>query len=297
MDGSAFNKRRPIILSWFLFLGVPFALTYFIWDWFASFPDIQPRFFTQSYPASQKMRDELVYIRQTNRLHPENERRIIHASLETAKLLKVPPSLLWCLLFQESRLNHLLGLDGSRSSYGLGQFTHFGFYEINYQMHRYDHAHNEALVKLLGKDVRPILPHIDDPKSPSSYFSIPTAVVATGLYLRNRYLHLTRILEERDYKYDPQILWLYAAMAYNKGTRGILSFWNEQQNQGGRSRVKDLVLNKKIFFNVATQPRIYEAGFARIWSFQKSKHYSKELAIHLKNISSCALTPQKEIPQ
>ncbi|MCB0404419.1 MAG: hypothetical protein KDD51_06505 [Bdellovibrionales bacterium] len=275
---------------WFWIAGILF-LGYRSWHWFAFAPQTQPKFFSPSFPVSEIFQSELTLLRTTNRLDADTEGRILHATVQTAKVLQIPAGLLWCLLFQESRLDHRLGIEGNIPSYGLGQFTHFGFQEINYQLNRYSSASRNHLIRLLGKDVRPISADSDHPDSLSSYFSIPTAVVTTGLYLKNRYLHLAALLDRRGIRYDPNLLWLYAVMAYNKGTRGILNFWNAEEKKHGTDHLRRLVTNPETLRDLAKNRTLFTAGFARIWNRSRARSYSEELSIHLSNIAACALSP------
>ncbi|MEZ4751773.1 MAG: hypothetical protein R3B54_14430 [Bdellovibrionota bacterium] len=289
------KKLSQIRGRWFWIAAVV-LMGYRGWYWFAFAPQTKPKFFSASFPVSEQFQSELTLLRQTSRLDSDTEGRILHATVQTSKVLQIPAGLLWCLLFQESRLNHRLGMEGNIPSYGLGQFTHFGFQEINYQLNRYSSNGRNHLVKLLGKDVRPITADSDNPESLSSYFSIPTAVVTTGLYLRNRYLHLGGLLDRRGIRYDPNLLWLYAVMAYNKGTRGILNFWNEEEKRFGTNRIRRLVTEPNTLRELAANRGLFTAGFTRIWNRTRARSYSEELSIHLSNIAACALSPIGENP-
>ena len=88
------------------------------------------KFFTPHYPQNTRFQSELKLLRETERLELENEVLINKMVVSSANELNMPPSLLWCLLFQESRLNHLLGVSSSRGARGLGQFSYFGFWEL-----------------------------------------------------------------------------------------------------------------------------------------------------------------------
>lgn len=286
-----FKNGKKIPKSWLLGIIVVLATSsYHSWRWFAFAPHPKPGYFAARYPASPSFQAELDLLRRTERLDAEREALVLHATEQTSKVLQIPPSILWCLMFQESRLNNLLGIEGNIPSIGIGQFTHFGFHEINYQLNRYSPAHRLALVRLLGSDVRPITPNSAQLNTGSSYFSIPTAVVSTGLYLKNRYLHLGRLLDKRGIRYDPQILWLYAVMAYNKGTRGILSFWNAEEAKHGTNRIRKLLTSKKELETLHDDTGAFIAGFSRVWNKRRAGAFSRELSIHLKNISECALS-------
>ncbi|MCB0417165.1 MAG: hypothetical protein H6617_08950 [Bdellovibrionaceae bacterium] len=284
-------KKFAQIRGRWIWIAAVLFVSYHSWYWFAFAPKTKPHFYSPSFPVSQNFQSELILLRETKRLDGDSESRILHATVQTAKVLQIPAGLLWCLLFQESRLNHRLGMEGNIPSYGLGQFTHFGFQEINYQLNRYSTSNRSHLIRLLGSDVRPISANSATPDSLSSYFSIPTAVVTTGLYLKNRYLHLGSLLERRGIRYDPKLLWLYAVMAYNKGTRGILSFWNAEEKRLGTNRIRQLVTDPDILLDLARDRNLFTAGFARVWDRRRARSYSEELSIHLSNIAACALNP------
>jgi hypothetical protein len=245
--------------------------------------------FTRNYPADSRFDDELIQLRSQGKLKTEDEILIHRSVLAAAKHLNMPPSLLWCLFFQESRLNRLLGIEGERYAHGLGQFEYFSFYEINHHIDRYGPDNLEMLTTLLGKDVRPVEPKKNDPNHESSYYAIPTAVTSSAAYLNNRYLQLRGILEAQQIPYDPQILWLYAAMAYNKGTRAVLTLWNEERATGGKARVTRLVTDKETAFKVFSNTTAITNSLKRIWPNLEATNYSRELIIHMENIRSCAI--------
>src|SRR3989338_5041031 len=93
--------------------------------------------YADDFPASQRLKGELKYVRQIGRLQRENEALIDRVIVSSSAHFGMPPSVLWCLLFQESRLNHLEGIFDSSGARGLGQFSSFSFYEINHQLNHY----------------------------------------------------------------------------------------------------------------------------------------------------------------
>jgi hypothetical protein len=54
--------------------------------------------------------EELAQLRSSGRLAAEDEAAIDKATNLAMRRLGVPKAVLWCLMFQESRLNHLLGI-------------------------------------------------------------------------------------------------------------------------------------------------------------------------------------------
>lgn len=246
--------------------------------------------FSLAYPVAAKFEEELKHLRALKKLRGENESLIQRTIGKTIAQLHMPPALLWCLLFQESRLDHLSGMEEEAGTYGLGQFSYFSFYEINHQLNRFYKAGPRVLSVVLGADVRPIAAKKGDLYHPSSYYFIPTAVVSSALYLNNRYIHLRRSLEARGIPYDPELLWLYAAMAYNKGTRAVLAFWNEVQAEKGRQAVTKVVSQADFFFQTLHNPSLYRRSMARIWPSQSAGLFARELSIHMKHIKECSVS-------
>lgn len=253
--------------------------------------------FTSTYPASPKFKQELEQLRSNGTLKTEHEVLINRWISASSDALKMPPAILWCLLFQESRLNHLEGIEGNRPSSGIGQFSYYSFYEVNHHLDKFTKDNLHLFIKLLGKDIRPIEAKKGELHNPSSYYFIPTAVTSSATYLNNRYHHLASLLEKKGIPFDPQILWFYAAMAYNKGTRSVLSFWNEARRKGGSDKVEKLVLENDAFMTSVQDPHTLQKTLKQIWSAEESQKYAKELQIHMANLKDCVVAPEDERTQ
>lgn len=251
--------------------------------------------FTTRYPASRRFQSELERMRSQGKLKAEDEIMINRWILVTTQDLNMPPAILWCLLFQESRLNHLEGIDGDKASSGIGQFSYYSFYEVNHHLNQFTKDNLDFLMRTMGKDVRPIEPRKKDIHHPSSYYFIPTAVASSAVYLNNRYHQLKRILEKNGLPYDPQLLWFYAAMAYNKGTRSVLSFWNDAQKRGGKSQVEKLVLENNSFLRSLNDPVLFNRTLKKIWTEGEADAYAQELKVHMANMRDCVLTTQNQV--
>jgi hypothetical protein len=252
-----------------------------------------PAFFSDRYPVNTHFLQELQLLRSQGKLKPKNEERIVQAIEKSGGTLKMPPAVLWCLLFQESRLNHLEGWHSNRHARGIGQFSFFSFYEINHHLDRFV-ADNLALFQqTLGRDIRPLVADEDRLDNPSSYYYIPTAVTASAAYLNNRYHHLRQILEKRKYGYQPDLLWLYAAMAYNKGTRSVLALWNDALRHGGVAGLEAILTDQKKFRASVSDSRTVYRTLKRIWPANQAVPYATELRIHLKNMWDCAVSREQ----
>lgn len=248
--------------------------------------------FTEDYPRNAKFQNELELLRTTRRLELGNE-QLINTLVKSASLeLTMPPGVLWCLLFQESRFNHLTGLKDDGKAKGLGQFAYFSFHEVNHSLDRYTQDNLNMFISVLGWDMRPIAPLRDNVNAPSSYYYIPTAVTASAAFLNNRYHQLRRVLDKKQIHYSPDILWLYSAMAYNKGTRSVLSFWNRSLARGGRKEVERLLIEPgKLFDSLNHQDRFVQS-LGHIWPKPTAERYAEELTRHLKQIKECSIDPE-----
>ena len=247
--------------------------------------------FASHYPANGSFQKELVELKNKNQLKENDELEIHHSLLSVTDYLDIPPALMWCLLFQESRLDHLDGLESEKASLGLGQFSRFSFFEINHHLDRYDPNNINLIHLMFGRDIRPIMAKKKDLVSPSSYYSIPTAVTSSALYLNNRYRQLTRLLDKREINYNRDILWLFSAMAYNKGTRSVLSLWNSVYRKKGSKDFSLLVNDLQYFKATVEDSSLLTRALKKIWDETKARPYAKELKTHTQNISSCSINP------
>ena len=247
--------------------------------------------FAVNYPANGPFQKELTDLKTQNILKKTHEIEIQRSILAATEYLDIPPSLMWCLLFQESRLNHLEGIDTEKASSGLGQFSRFSFFEINHQLERYSPDVSNLIFLTFGRDIRPIAAKRGDLVSLSSYYSIPTAVTASAIYLHNRYFQLSQLLDKKGISYNSDILWLFAMMAYNKGARSVLTFWNTIYRKNGPQYFSELLNNYDFFRSNTEDTVLLTKSLKKIWEDSKAKPYAKELRTHTKNISSCAVSP------
>lgn len=252
--------------------------------------ELIPSLYTHDYPANESFKLELESLRKTGKLKANDELLIHRSILATSDYLKIPAGLLWCLLFQESRLNHLEGIHGDGAAHGLGQFSYYSFFEINNHLDRYKTDNLDLFIHILGRDVRPIAAKKQDLTSPSSYYFIPTAVTSSAAYLNNRYHHLERILKEQNIDYNNELLWIYAAMAYNKGTRSVLSLFNSARKAGGNVHVEHLLTDKNILFASLSNQTFFTKALRRIWPGNEAASYAKELRIHTQNLKACSIS-------
>lgn len=248
--------------------------------------------FSDQFPVAEDYQKELKNLLESGELEPTNEKLIREWSTAAARDMGMPPAVLWCLFFQESRLDHLQGYQTKRPAKGLGQFLHPTFFEVNHQLDRFTPVNSQVLIRRLGQDVRPVKAVRKRSTDLSSYYHIPTAVLASAGYLNNRYHQLGKNLRARGIHPDPQLLWLYSVMAYNKGTRSVLSFWNKAYRSGGTARVTALVTDYATFEKAIRNKTTLTRALERVWNKSQSDRYATELRIHLTNVARCAIPPR-----
>lgn len=297
---AEFRQFKALLLPGVVVTATSLALSALIWIGLTRTESVKgnsreisknPSLFAGNYPANGPFQRELIELKNQKALKELDELEIQRSILGASEYLDIPPSLLWCLLFQESRLNHLEGIDLEKASSGLGQFSRFSFFEINHQLNRFSPNVSNLIFLTFGRDIRPIAAKRKDPLSMSSYYSIPTAVTASAIYLHNRYFQLSQILEKRGLSYNSDILWLFAAMAYNKGTRSVLTLWNTIYRNSGPEYFSLLLKDYNTFRSSTEDPLLLAKSLGKIWNDSKAKPYAKELKVHTKNIMSCAVSP------
>jgi hypothetical protein len=302
MARFALRKPRASTALFFLAGGFVALSSTLFYGWVIYSPDharpftretssLRPNLFSSHYPRGLASTQELEMLKKQGQLTPHNELLITQTVEMVSGSLAMPSSLLWCLLFQESRLNPLAGLEENRISQGLGQFSHFSYDEINHDLEKYGPANLRMMREVMGQDVRPIEPLRGAIDSPSSYFSIPTAVVASASYLNNRYMQLESEFKRHGYPADPDLIWLSAAMAYNKGSRSVLTILNEVQKYSGRDGVHQLMTDPDVFFRTTTNHRFLTRSFETIWGTKQARAYGRELAVHVARLRDCATEP------
>lgn len=251
--------------------------------------------FSSTYPVHTRFIEETSQMRATQKLSAENENLIQVSTFNAGEALGIPQSLLWCLMFQESRLNHLSGLSEGKLSTGLGQFSVAAFFEVNHHLPRYLSSPKNTFSTILGFDPRPLSANIEDIRSLNSYYFIPTAVTATALYLNNRWIQLARIADERKLPYSPDLLWAWAALSYNKGGRTVLSLWNQIENKEGPGALKDALTKREAFLQYSLSAPLVTKALQSIWANRLLASYSSELITHVENIRDCALEKEESL--
>jgi hypothetical protein len=260
--------------------------------------------FQHSAPQSPDFKKEITYLINTGQLLPE-EKQGIEESLDRAQAkFAVPKSLLWCLLFQESRFDTLKNAAAGSGARGLGQFTRHALREINDDTDHFDPRTQTILNQMLTPARIPLtfdfkVPDGEDPadrklrKIPpqkrNSYFFSNTAVFASAAYLNNRYRQLKRALDRQDIPYDPQVLWLYAAAAYNKGSRTIYSLLTQQRMYGGHSGISELLQNPKLSYALLTHRDLLDFSLRDLFPPETREKYVTELTRNMELVFSCVV--------
>lgn len=246
--------------------------------------------FSSRYPVHERFTQELTQMKSNQKLTAPNETLINSSVSSVSRILDQPPSLLWCLLFQESRLDHLSGIDEPYGSTGLGQFSTSAFFEINQELYRYLDSPQMTFHHLLGRDVRPIVPDRRNLSSLHSYYHIPTAVAASGLFLHNRWIQLKRIASQHHLPFSHELLWAWAALSYNKGGRTVLAVWKQIEKKNGRAELERALLDRDAFIAYTSDLSLLTAATSRIWPRDRSQNFAEELHVHSRNLYDCAFS-------
>ncbi len=244
--------------------------------------------YAESYPNNDKIKQELLFLRNNKILDPQNEILINRTIFEVSRQLGMPSGILWCLLFQESRLNHLSNINEHYKAQGIGQFINFSFHEINYGLSRYSKDNLKMMVNILGRDVRPVLPLSLEIKKASSYYYIPTAIVTSAAFLNNRFHQLEKNLKSKNFSFKKELLWFYATIAYNKGTRALLSIWNDIREKENREYFERILNDKNFSLNFFKNKKRLSDSLSKVWK-KKAALYASELSTHAHNIASCSM--------
>lgn len=255
----------------------------------ASVQQISPLFSTH-YPASPRFVKEISEMRTQDKVSLKIENSIHTSILSAAEELKIPPALLWCLVFQESRLNPLSGAKESSVSKGIGQFSPHAFFEVNHHLYKYMSSPKTIFSSILGLDVRPIKPDIANASAIHSYYFIPTGITATALYLHNRWKQLSRVAKARNLSFSNDLLWGWAALSYNKGGRTVINIWREIEKEQGTPYLQSALSNPNVFMAEVTNPKHMQAAISTIWPKSKVNYYAHELKIHSENIQECSFS-------
>jgi hypothetical protein len=264
-------------------------------------PRVKPTLFADEVPQSQDFKNELRYLEFTERL-TKKEIQFIEGQLKKAEeQLGVPKALLWCVLFQESRFDSFKNALTRLPAKGIGQFTRSALEEINYDTNQYDVRTRAFLKAQLQPKALPIDFSLTPPKTSNrkkifpvqpitSYYRTATAIFASAAYMNNRYQQLKKALDRQGISYDPQVLWLYAAAAYNKGSRSIFLLLTNEYLSKGEGALIELLNNSKATYNLLTHPERLDYSLREIWKKKTRIKYIGELLRNMEVISSCALT-------
>jgi hypothetical protein len=260
--------------------------------------------FVHEVPQNREFKDEVKYLEKTARLTPEDRAKLEEDIEKAQQKIGVPKGLLWCLLFQESRFDPLKNAGQESGARGMGQFTQAALDEINEDTDNYDEKTAFVLNSVTKPRRLPLTFELrPNPQSQSlaqslyatpeqaktSYFNPRTAIFASAAYLNNRYNQIKSALDQKDMIYDPQILWMYAAAAYNKGARTVFTLLSHQRIFGGESSVSELLMSPKLSYALLTHEDMLEFSLRELWTGQTRRRYIKELSLNMKLVLSCVL--------
>lgn len=255
-----------------------------------------------SAPQSPEFRQELQYLENKGRL-PAQERLRIEDHLTQAETdIGVPKALLWCILFQESRMDAYKNALDKVAAKGMGQFTPNALAEINEDTNHYDSRTRGVLELAIAPGHLPLdfklksWPRVSragfrykqlPEQAPSSYFNARTAVFASGAFLNNRYQQIKRALDRQAVVYDPEVLWLYAAAAYNKGSRTVLVLLTDYYLSKGEKALSALLTDGAQSVALLTHEKLLHAALKDMWRKRRRDNYLEEMSRNMQAISSC----------
>lgn len=265
-----------------------------------------PAVFVSPAPRNSAFVEEMKYLQMTGMLTSEN-REIIEKELSRVEAtLGVPKALLWCVLFQESRFDPFKNALNRSPAKGLGQFTASALDEINDETNYFDPRTQDIFESELKAKVFPIQFVLKSkkkvqralaskkrnwPEQPvQSYYNPATAIYTSAAYINNRYYELKSILDHQNLRYDPQVLWLYAAAAYNKGERSVLALLTSEYMKKGDDGIYQLLNNAKETYHFLTQPKNVEPPLQEIWQKKVLKRYMDEFLRNMEVVISCSVT-------
>lgn len=216
--------------------------------------------------------------------------------------LGVPRALLWCILFQESRMDAFKNAFGDVAAKGMGQFTPNALAEINQDTNHYDSRTLAVMTEVTQPKGLPIdfglksRPRVERPgyrkkqlpdQQPTSYFNGRTAVFASAAFLNNRYQQIKRALDRQGVSYDREVLWLYAAAAYNKGSRTVLVLLTDYYLSRGERALSRLLTDGSQSVALLTHEKLLHAALKDLWRKRRRDNYLEEMTRNMQAISSC----------
>lgn len=268
-------------------------------------------FLSQSAPVNPEFQQELKFMFATRRL-TARQRTLLETEIGLAEeRFNVPRSILWCTLFQESRFDSLKNAGRRWGARGIGQFTPHALREIN----RDTDFYHPGTGALLGDVMRPerlpltfnlaqgtfrqkkksrgrqtasvLVAGVSQPRS--SYFNMTTAVAASAAYLNNRYIQIKEALDSQQIEYHPEIIWLLASAAYNKGARTVFSLLNHQRKSIGNDGLSEILQSPRLTYKLLSSQQALKAGLRTLWPARKLEHYTEELSRNMDAVFSCAV--------
>lgn len=256
-------------------------------------------------PQSAFFQQELDYL-EKHKILLKSERTFLEKQMNVAEeTFGTPKSLLWCILFQESRFDLLLNAnEPDATARGIGQFTPNALVEINSDTDQYDERTSAIFEKLLKPKHLPLNFELgfESPvrrkmgrwwrvpkRDRTSYFHESTAVLASASYLNNRYWQIRHALDTQNISYDPDLMWIYAAAAYNKGARTIFYILTQQFLLRGQRGVEQLLHDSKLTYVLLTDGETLDQSLRDLWPKKQRDRYIEELVRNMKSITSCTL--------
>ncbi len=261
--------------------------------------------FSATAPQNEQFKEELRYLRETFQLRKPEEDRLESSIEGAARQFGIPRSLLWCVMFQESRFDVLKNATESMGARGIGQFTRTALSELNLATDLFQKGTREYLLNVIKPYALPIAFKLEPPgtvksqielrskrtlpdQPVGSYFRTETSVAATAAYLNNRHAQLMRVLAEEKITFDPEVLWLYAAAAYNKGPRTVYVLITRQRLAAGDESIGEILQSPKMSLALLTHSELLDIALRNVWPTKQRPALIKEMILNLNAVRACA---------
>lgn len=264
--------------------------------------------YTATPPSSLSFQEEIQFLKKTGQIKTK-EKVLIENEIEKASSsFGIPRAVLWCLLFQESRFDIYKNALSKYTARGMGQFLENALREINTDTNHFFPETSKILSKAIEPSQMPLnftfnpgraaktlekrSARMVPEQNKNSYFHLVTSINASAAYLNNRYRELEKNMVREGIPYHPDVLWIYAIAAYNKGTRSVNQLLSQQRRKFGEDHLLFLLNNPKSSFDLMADERALRKALRGRWTHKKVTLYAEEMKRNVASIRSCATKNQ-----
>ncbi len=268
-----------------------------------------PSLFKAPVPLGTAFNKEVSFLKKTGQISKGQFNKISTAIDKSTVRFDVPPAILWCLLYQESRFDVFRNATEPNLARGIGQFLQRALDELNEDPDLFAKGTKDRLNEVIKPEPFPIAFSIYPEsalrsiqlgkttkipmQSKNSYYRIETGIAASAAYLNNRYRQLASALRKNKIGYHPDLLWLYAVAAYNKGNRAVFAVLNGERTVKGIDGLEDLLTNPTNTYSLLTDTKLLDYRLRPIWGIDKRRRYAKEMSKNFEMIYSCTFGEEK----